>query len=393
MKILALNGLLGYGYSEAALQNAFLEPPDFIGADGGSTDPGPYYLGKGIAFTDRAAVKRDVSLALAPALAAKAPFIVGTAGGSGSAAHLDWLRDIFLEIAGEQRLSFRMALIYTDVGQSYLLQKLESGHVLPLGALPLSAEAIRNTCRAVSQIGPEPIMEALRAGADVVLAGRACDTAIYAAPCLLRGFDPGLSFHMAKIMECGAMCASPMAAADVMQGYMYDDYFELCPASPRRRCTVQNVAAHTMYEQGDPYRVVEPGGTAELSGCRYEQVTERRVRVSGSRFLPAGAPTLKIEGVRLAGYRAVSIAGINDPLSIRAIDTIFEGAKRFAAEATADTLSGEDYRVMLRKYGTPLDPAAAPAMPNHSLGIVLDVVGKTQAVADRILPQVRSRML
>ena len=64
MKIVALCGLLGYGYSEEALKIAFSEKVDFLGVDAGSTDPGPYYLGSGKSFTDRAAVKRDVSLAL-----------------------------------------------------------------------------------------------------------------------------------------------------------------------------------------------------------------------------------------------------------------------------------------------------------------------------------------
>ena len=82
MKIVALNGLLGYGYSEDALNIAFSEKVDYLGVDAGSTDPGPYYLGSGKSFTDRSAVKRDLSLALPKALSHKAPFIIGTAENS-----------------------------------------------------------------------------------------------------------------------------------------------------------------------------------------------------------------------------------------------------------------------------------------------------------------------
>ena len=84
MKIVALCGLLGYGYSEEALRLAFSEKVDFLGVDAGSTDPGPYYLGSGRSFTDRSAVKRDISLSLPLALRQKAPFVIGTAGGAGS---------------------------------------------------------------------------------------------------------------------------------------------------------------------------------------------------------------------------------------------------------------------------------------------------------------------
>ena len=72
MKIVALNGLLGYGYREEALNIAFSEKVDYLGVDAGSTDPGPYYLGSGKSFTDRGAVKRDLGLALPKALEQKA---------------------------------------------------------------------------------------------------------------------------------------------------------------------------------------------------------------------------------------------------------------------------------------------------------------------------------
>ena len=99
MKILSLCGLLGYGYDEKSLIKALEQEIDYIGVDAGSTDPGPCYLGKGVSFTNRDAVKRDVELVLPRALERKIPFIVGTAGGSGADVHVQWLREIVEEIA------------------------------------------------------------------------------------------------------------------------------------------------------------------------------------------------------------------------------------------------------------------------------------------------------
>ena len=127
MKIVALNGLLGYGYSEEALNLAFSEKVDYLGVDAGSTDPGPYYLGSGKSFTDRSAVKRDVALALPKVLEHKAPFIIGTAGGAGSERHVGWLKDIILEVAKEKKLSFKLGTIFSDVSQDYVLEKYEAG--------------------------------------------------------------------------------------------------------------------------------------------------------------------------------------------------------------------------------------------------------------------------
>ena len=384
MKIVALNGLLGYGYSEEALEIAFSEKVDYLGVDAGSTDPGPYYLGSGKSFTDRGAVKRDLALALPKALAQKAPFIIGTAGGAGSARHVQWLKDILLEIAKEQKLQFKLGTVFSDVSKDYVMEKLNAGKIVNMSdAMPLSAKAIEDSTTIVSQIGIAPIVELLKQNADVIICGRACDTAIYAAPCIYHGYNPGLAFHMAKIMECGAMCSEPVAAADVMQAYMHEDYFELRPANPIRKCTVDRVAAHTLYEQSNPYLIFEPDGVCDLTNSKFQQIDERTVRVTGSVFKEAAEPTLKLEGVKCSGYRTICPATINDPETIRQFDTIADTVMNFVKENTKDTLPANSYNVSFKTNGG----------PESSMGIIMDIVGQTQQIADTVCALVRSRML
>ena len=384
MKIVALNGLLGYGYSEEALEIAFSEKVDYLGVDAGSTDPGPYYLGSGKSFTDRGAVKRDLGLALPKALAQKAPFIIGTAGGAGSSRHVAWLKEILLELAAEQKLQFTLGTVYSDVSKDYVLEKLESGKISNMSdEMPLTKEAVEESTAIVSQIGIAPIISLLEKKVDVILCGRACDTAIYAAPCIHEGFDPGLAFHMAKIMECGAMCSEPVAAADVMQAYMYADHFELRPANPIRKCTVDRVAAHTLYEQSNPYLIFEPDGVCDLTNSKFCQADERTVRVTGSVFQEAEQKTLKLEGVKCSGYRTISPATIYDPETIRQFDYITTTVMNFVKENTKKTLPENSYTVTFKTNGG----------PESSLGIIIDVVGKTQEIADTVCALVRSRML
>lgn len=384
MKIVALNGLLGYGYSEEALQIAFSEKVDYLGVDAGSTDPGPYYLGSGNSFTDRSAVKRDLSLALPKALAQKAPFIIGTAGGAGSHRHVQWLKEILLEIAGEKELHFTLGTVYSDVSKEYVLEKLAAGKLMNMSEeLPVSEETVNESTTIVSQIGIAPIVSLLEKKVDVILCGRACDTAIYAAPCIFEGFDPGLAFHMAKIMECGAMCSEPVAAADVMQAYMYQDHFELRPANPIRKCTVDRVAAHTLYEQSNPYLIYEPDGVCDLTNSKFTQVDERTVRVTGSVFHDAEEKTLKLEGVKCSGYRTICPATIYDPETIRQFDNMKKTVMDFVKENTKNTLPENSYTVTFKLSGG----------PESSLGIIMDIVGKTQQIADTVCALVRSRML
>ena len=384
MKIVALNGLLGYGYSEEALNIAFSEKVDYLGVDAGSTDPGPYYLGSGKSFTDRGAVKRDLSLALPKALEHKAPFIIGTAGGAGSSEHVAWLKEILLEIAQEKNLSFKLGTVLSDVSKEYVIDKFNSGKIIDMSSeFSLSRKAIEESSRIVSQIGIAPIIKLLEEKADVIICGRACDTAIYAAPCIYEGYSEGLSFHMAKIMECGAMCSEPVAAADVMQAYIYDDYFELRPANPIRRCTVDRVAAHTLYEQSNPYLIFEPDGVCDLTNSKFRQVDERTVRVTGSVFREAEEKTLKLEGVKCSGYRTICPSTVYDTETIKNIDSIIKTVTEFVKENTKNTLPENSYTISFKLSGG----------AQSSLGIIIDIVGKTQEIADTVCALLRSRML
>ncbi len=90
MKVLSPTAILGYGFPIESFNRGMSMDPDVIAVDAGSTDPGPYYLGAGISFTDRNAVKRDLTHMIKGALEHNIPLIVGTAGGSGADVHLDW---------------------------------------------------------------------------------------------------------------------------------------------------------------------------------------------------------------------------------------------------------------------------------------------------------------
>lgn len=394
MKIVALNGLLGYGYTEIGLQKAFESRPDYLGVDAGSIDPGPYYLGSGQAFTNKEAVKRDVELALPLAVQNKVPFIIGTAGGSGSNVHVQILKDIIAEIAKEKGLKIKMAVIYSDVAPAYIKEKLRAGKIRPMGSqLNLTEEEIDQSVRIVSQIGVEPFIKALEHDVDIVLAGRACDTAIYAAPAIKAGYDRGLVFHMAKIMECGGMCSIPLSASDVMMARIEDSYFELEPANPERRCTIERVAAHTMYEQANPYFIFEPDGMIDLRESKYYQTNDRAVRVENSKFVPAEVKTLKIEGVKSAGYRTICIGCIKDPQTSMRLDQIFEDVKAFVQNNIGQRINAQDYRVTLRKYGVPLLSREEAVLPENDLGFIIDVVARTQENANTICALLRARLL
>ncbi|MDD4335344.1 MAG: 3-methylaspartate ammonia-lyase, partial [Desulfotomaculaceae bacterium] len=97
--VLSPTAILGYGFPLNSLKKGLSRSPNAIAVDAGSTDPGPYYLGAGVSFTGRDAVKRDLGYLLEASAANKIPLLIGSAGGSGGEPHLKRDVDLVMEIA------------------------------------------------------------------------------------------------------------------------------------------------------------------------------------------------------------------------------------------------------------------------------------------------------
>ena len=80
IRILSPTDVLGSGFVENSFEAALARKPHFIGCDAGSTDPGPSHLGSGVPAVPRAAMKRDLRLALLGARRLNIPLLVGSAG-------------------------------------------------------------------------------------------------------------------------------------------------------------------------------------------------------------------------------------------------------------------------------------------------------------------------
>ena len=399
IKIFALNGQLGYGFPEDSYKTGIAKNPDIIGVDAGSSDGGPAFLGSGTSLTDEKAVKRDLEFVLPDAVGRKIPFIIGSAGTSGGEPHIS--RDIKLikQIAREKNLHFKIAVIHSEVSKDYIRRKFREEKIHPLGDYvpQLTEEIIENTVRVVGQMGVTPFIRALDTGADVIVAGRSCDTAIYACLPIKKGFSPALSFHAAKVMECGAYCCTPGEGADGMFATIRQNDFILESVNKHRDVSPISVAAHTLYEQGHPSVFFEPDGAVICTDCKFEQYDNdpKKVRVEGTKFDPAkGKWTIKLEGAVLEGYRTISIAGVRDPYMIKHIDEVIKGVK-YNTECTMGSEESTGYSLRFRVYGKNAVMGELEYMPctSHELGIVIETVAKDQNTANAICAITRSFLL
>ena len=146
LRIIAPTAIVGYGFQQSSLERALEKDPHLIACDAGSTDPGPNYLGMGKAFVGRDAAKRDLALMLQAAVDRNIPMLIGTSGGAGGDAHLQWTREIVEEIAQENNLHFPMALIHSEQTKDYVMDKLDQGRIEPLWPLQaLQQDTVRVT--------------------------------------------------------------------------------------------------------------------------------------------------------------------------------------------------------------------------------------------------------
>jgi len=395
-RILSTTAILGYGFPLSSFEEGMKRKPHLIAVDAGSTDPGPYYLGAGVSFTDRDAVKRDLEIMIKAGVDHGIPVCIGTAGGSGGEPHLEWNQKIIEEIASENELHFKLAIIHAELPKDFIKQEYSVGKITPLDPAPeLTEEAIDNTTRIVAQMGVHPFIAAFKTGAQVILAGRAYDPAVFAALAVSEGYDMGLATHLGKILECAAICAIPGSGSDCIFGYIGPDYFRIEPLNPIRKCTTVSVAAHTLYEKTDPCILPGPGGHLDLTETIFEQETDNIVRVSGSKFIPGDTFAVKLEGARKIGYRTVSIAGTRDPIMMQRIDDIIAGVK----ERVEDNFrsSDKEYNLNFIVYGRDgvmgkLEPLRNDSK-SHEFGIIIEAVADTQELANTICASARSTML
>jgi hypothetical protein len=390
IRVLSPTSIVGAGFRAESLERAMEWKPDVIACDGGSTDPGPFFLGSGGLYFSRDAIKRDLELMLLAARAADIPMLVGTAVGAGTDAQLAVAVDVVQEIAAKHDLTFRLAAVHCEPDREYLKERYRAGKIRPLANAPeIDESTFDRSDRIVAMAGVEPYQRALDDGADVVLSGRSTDAAIFASIPTQRGFAPGPAWHAAKILECSAACVVQRKYADPMFAWIRDDHFVVEPPNPDYRCSPVSVASHTLYENGSPYELVEPNGTLFSDTAKFEAESNRAVRVSGSRFEPTPHTTNKLEGAELVGYQTIVVGGVRDPVILRQLDRWLEGVEvtiRRRIEQVHGADLAENVSVTFRRYGIDgvmgaLEPTPQPA---HEVGVIVEITAPTQEIADSI---------
>jgi len=169
------------------------------------------------------------------------------------------------------------------------------GTIKQLGNKLLSANAY---------LGAEPMAEALSAGADVVITGRASDPALFLAP-MIHAF--GWAMDDWNLLGQGTVAGHLLeCAGQITGGYFADPGYKDIPDLARLgfpigevgedgslvvtkvpgsggAVTAQTCKEQLLYEVHDPQKYFQPDVVADFSQVSVEEIAPDRVRVSGGR--------------------------------------------------------------------------------------------------------------
>jgi Domain of unknown function (DUF4387)/Acyclic terpene utilisation family protein AtuA len=322
-RVVAPCGTLGYGYPKESFRAALRGHVDAIICDAGTMDAGPHYLGTGTSYFERQAVKAGYRQMVAAGKRIGCPVIVGSSGMAGGNRNLDWMLDIAKEVFAELDVrDAKVALIRSEIDPEIVLGEYRASALRPTGAGPsLNEEALREST-IVGQMGIHPLITALGAGAQFILAGRSCDVALFASDMIRRGINAGLAYHVGHILECGALACDPGSPSDCLIAEVYDDGSAIFTSpNPVRRCTPHSIAAHSLHQESHPQLQLYPEGVLSMEKTQFFSRDGRTAGIRGSQLVRHGKPwpwSIKLEGARRLGARKASLIYI-DPADLSRI--------------------------------------------------------------------------
>ena len=388
VRVLIPSGALGLNYDKDALERGLACKPDIIAIDGGSTDSGPAYLGRGVSKYSRASTTVDWRGLMEARAKAGVPLVIGTAGTCGTDSAVDWLLDITREISEELGQSVKIAVLRSSQQNRYIVDAYHKNRLHPLPNAPDISEQILLDCtNIVALAGAEQISAALETDADIIIAGRTTDTAIIAALPLMRGLNAGAAWHGAKIGDCGALCATnPQSGVVLIE---FDNAgFTVNPMAETSRATPHTVSAHMLYENSDPFILYEPGGHLDVTNAEYTALDNKRVRVTGSKWVPSDRYTVKLEGAILAGYQSVLIVLLRDKRYVANAEKWADDIKVKCTEKVIDRLGlpADEFDIELRLIGKNASFGELESRTDTpiEIGVMGIVTAKTQDLATEI---------
>ena len=200
--------------------------------------------------------------------------------------------------------------------------RLKIGVVTGDDVLPLLREKRADLITANAYMGAEPVAEALRRGADIVVTGRVADPSLTVGPAMAHyGWSPTDYDRLAgatvagHLIECGTQVTGGVSTDWLKLPGLDNIGFPIVeiaedgscvvtkPAGTGGRVSELTVKEQLLYELGDPANYLSPDATVSFLTLNVRYEGNDRVFVTGATGRPPPA-TYKVSATHRAGWRA-----------------------------------------------------------------------------------------
>lgn len=253
----------------------------------------------------------------------------------------------------------------------------------------LADAANQNFMTANVYLGAQPIAEALKNGADMVITGRVADPCLYLATLMAKydwAWDDwnklAAGIVCGHLLECTGQVVGGNSLALIHQtdaaglpylGYPIahveaDGSFVVTKTPNSAGCVaVETVKEQLLYEVHDPANYITPDVVADFTTLKLEQVGENQVRVSGVIGKPR-TETLKLNLGRLEGFSRELIFTIGWPEAWLKVEQMKTMLNEFFKRTPGIARVGYSYLGANSLYGS------VAALPDDPLEVIVRVV-------------------
>jgi len=191
---------------------------------------------------------------------------------------------------------------------------LESGQLI--------TDILADLCTANAYLGSHGIVEAIHAGADIIITGRIADPSMVVAPCAAHfcwkwtDFDQVAQATVAgHLIECGTQVTGGisdrwMEISDVsgigfpfIEMHQDGNFIITKPQNTGGMVTLETVKEQLLYEIGDPDAYLSPDITLSMLALSLKSVGKDRVEVTGAKGRPA-PDAYKVSATYTDGFKA-----------------------------------------------------------------------------------------
>jgi len=242
----------------------------------------------------------DLMKEILPDVAAKGIKVLSNAGGVNPTACAKKVRELANALGIGDKI--KVAAIHGDdiagridelVGKGHPLKNMESGE---------NISSISDKIQSANvYLGAEPMVRALKDGANIIIAGRVTDTGLTLAPMIhefgwsMTDWDKMSTGTIAgHIIECGAQCSGGNCSYEwesipdmanvgfpIIEAHPDGTFYVTKHAGTGGRIDVRTVKEQLVYEMGDPKSYITPDCVADFSSINLADDGPNRVKVWG----------------------------------------------------------------------------------------------------------------